>query len=326
MKTLQWMLTSLLIATGTAGAQSSYPDKTRLIRVISTAGPGSIGDAVARAVARGITEVSGLNAVVDNKPGAEGVIAAQALKTSRPDGYTLLVASSSVTVLNPHLHASLPYDPMTDFVPLSSVASTALVMSTGFAAPFKSAREFIIAAKASPGKYTVGSGTTTARLAGELMQRLAGIELVAVPYKSGAAPGSAIAGGEVDVVFTDVVTAQPQYDSGRARPLAVTGKTRMSALPKVPTLQEEGVPDYEMTGWHATYFPATTPPVIAATMGEIIRKAVKTRQMTEMMITFAIDPMDVFGDDLVIRQRSEFDKWGELIRAANLAWFSMRGS
>lgn len=318
MRAWQSLLVGLLIVCGAAWAQP-YPDKSRPIKVISTAGPGSAGDAVARAVARGITEVSGLNAVVENKPGAEGVIAVQALKGSAPDGYTLLVASSSVTVLNPHMQANLPYDPATDFVPLAAVGGNALAMSAGSTTTFKTAREFIAAARAAPGRYTFGSGTATTRLAGELLQRLAGIELVSVPYKSVAASGAAIAGGQVDVVFTDIATAQPQYDAGRARPLAVTGAKRMSALPNVPTMREEGVADYDIFGWYGTYFPAKTPPAIAATMREIIRKAAKTRQMAEMMHTFAMDAMDVAGDDLAALQRAESEKWGKLIRTANLA-------
>ena len=311
------LVLGLLIVAGGAVAQS-YPDKSRLIKIIVPFGAGGSGDLMARALARGVTEVSGMNVIVENKPGAEGVIGVQAVRNAAPDGYTLLLTTSSTQVLNVHMIPQLPYDPVADFVPLTGISKTSLVMNAGPKLPFKTAREFIEAARAHPGQYSFGSGSTSTRLAAESLLQLADIKLLSVPYKSVAEAMTALGSGQVDIAFSDPPTGNPHYLSGRARPLAGTGPARMAAYPNVPTLREQGVADYEVTAWFATYFPARTPPAVSAVMREILQKAVKARYVTEVLTTFALEPLELSGDELTTLQRLESEKWGKLVRSTRL--------
>ena len=319
------VILGLMLSTGIAWAQpaatasgQAYPQKSKPLRIIVPFGAASSTDLLSRALGRGITELSGVNVIVENKPGAEGVIGMQAAKTAAPDGYTLLMTTNSTQVLNVHMLSNLPYNPVTDFVPVTAVAKFALVMNSGPTVTQKSAREFIEAARANPGKFSFGSGTTTTRLAGEMLQHLSGIKLLSVPYKSVAEAMTNLAGGHVDIVFADLPSSSAHYKTGRVNALAVSSPTRMTARPDVPTLREAGVANYDLTGWWATYFPANTPPAIVATMREIILKASRTTHMADMFTTFALEPLLASGEELAALQRADSEKWGKLVRAANL--------
>lgn len=314
---LRLLVLGMMMAAGSGWAQT-YPDKSRPLRILVPFGAASSTDLLARALARGITEVSGMNAIVENKAGAEGQIGMSAGKSALADGYTLVMTTSSTQVLNPHMLSNLPYDPVADFVPVGGVAKFALVLNAGPSLPQKSVREFVEAARTNPGKFSFGSGTTTTRLAGELMQSVAGIKMLSVPYKSQTEAITGLAGGQVDLVFMDLPGSSAQHRTGRVRPLAVSGATRMGALPNVPTLQEQGLPGYEVTGWWATYFPAKTPPEVVATMRDIMQKAVKTQPVRDAFANFGLEPMPVIGNELAAVQRKDFERWGKLVRTANL--------
>lgn len=315
---LRWLvLGSTWLALGSAWAQS-YPDTSRPLKILVPFGAASSTDLLARALAQGITEVSGLNAIVENKAGAEGQIGMSAAKAAAPDGYTLVMTTSSTQVLNPHMLGKLSYDPVADFVPIGGVGKFALILNAGPSLPQKSAREFIEAARAHPGKYSFGSGTATTRLAGELLQSVAGIKLLSVPYKSQTEAITGLAGGQVDLVFMDLPGSAAQHKTGRVRPLAVSGGSRMEALANVPTLQEQGLAGFEVTGWWATYFPAKTPPAIVAAMRGILQKAVQTQPVKDAFTNFGLEPMPVFGDELAAVQRRDLERWGRLVRSTNL--------
>jgi tripartite-type tricarboxylate transporter receptor subunit TctC len=311
------MVLGLMMACGSAWAQT-YPDVSRPLRILVPFGAASSTDLLARALAQGITEVSGMNAIVENKAGAEGQIGMGAAKAAAPDGYTLVLTTSSTQVLNPHMLPRIPYDPVADFVPIAGVAKFSLVLNAGPGLTQKSAREFIEAARANPGKYSFGSGTTTTRLAGELLQSVAGIKLLSVPYKSQTEAIAGLAGGQVDLVFMDLPGSAAQHKTGRIRPLAVSGATRMSALPNVPTLQEQGLSGYDVTGWWAAYFPAKTPSDMVVSMREIMQKALKTQPVKNAFANFGLEPMPVLGKELAEVQRRDFERWGKLIRTSNL--------
>ncbi|HSV79397.1 MAG TPA: tripartite tricarboxylate transporter substrate binding protein [Ramlibacter sp.] len=316
MRTLRFLALGLAMAVGAASAQT-YPDKTRPIKLVVPSGAGTSADLLARALARGMADVAGLNVVVDNKAGADGVIGAQAVKNAPPDGYTLLLTSSSTQAINPHLFNHLPYDPVTDFVPVAGIAKTSLVMNAGPTVTAKTAREFIASARVNPGKYTFGNGTATTRLAGELLQTLTGIKLLSVPYKNLADAMQGLAAGQLDLVFIDAASASSYYKLG-VRPLAVTGTTRTPALPNVPTLREEGVAGYDITGWFATYLPAKTPPEVAASLRDIVQKAAAGKYVSEVLANFSMEPLEFAGNDLMTFQRAEAVKWGKLVREAKM--------
>jgi tripartite-type tricarboxylate transporter receptor subunit TctC len=314
MKPFRFLALCLLLL-GTVTWAQTYPDKARPIRLIVPSGTGSSGDLQARALARGMSE-QGLTVVVENKVGAEGVIGMQAAKSAAPDGYTILLGNTSGMVLNVHMLPNVGYDPVADFVPLFGVSRFSLVLNTGSSQPFKNFREVVEAARKNPGKYTFASATTSTRLAMEMLERHAGIKLLGVPYKTMGEATTALVGGQVDLLMNDVATVAAHYQSGRLRPLATTGPTRMQAIPNVPTLREQGLPNYELTGWYAAFFPARTPPAVAASMREILRKAVKTRYMADALALASFEPLDLEGEQLTGLLRSDLDMWGKQLRSA----------
>lgn len=317
MRLLRYLALGLALVAGAAGAQS-YPDKSKPLKIILPQAPGSASDVQARALAKAITDTSGWSTIVDYKPGAETVIGVQSLLNSPADGYSMLLVSSSTPVLNPVMIPNLQYDPFRDFVPLVGVSKVALAMNLGPSTNFKTAREFIAAAKADPGKYTFASSTATTRLAGELLQSVAGIKLLNVPYKATAAGATALAAGEVDLMMVDPSSINMHWQSGRVRPVAVTSGTRLKAFPNIPSLKEEGLPDYEVTAWFATYFARGTPPELTQAMRGILRKAVQHPHMVETLGKVGMEPLELVGDDITALTRREVDMWTKVVKVANL--------
>ena len=318
MKLIRVLLGCLLLALSGLASSQSYPEKSKTIRIILPQGPGSASDVIARAFSSAITETAGLNAIIDYKPGAETVIGVQALLGAPADGYTVLLVSSSTPVLNPVMIPNLPYDPLKDFIPLVGISKVSLAFNLGPSTPFTSAREFVAAAKTNPGKYTFASSTTTTRLAGELLQSLAGIRLLNVPYKTSAAAATDLAAGEVDLLMIDPSSIKPLTDGGRVRSLAVSGASRLRLLPNLPTLQEEGVAGYDVTAWFATFFSAKTPPDIVKKATEILRKAARSPAFNEALARASMEPMDMTGDEISSLIRREIDLWTRVAQAAGL--------
>jgi tripartite-type tricarboxylate transporter receptor subunit TctC len=317
MRLLNLLLISFAIIAGPALAQS-YPDKGKPIKIVLPQAPGSASDVLARAFAKAITDTSGLTTVVDYKPGAETLLGVQAVLNAPADGYSILLVSSSTPVLNPVMTPNLQYDPFRDFVPLVGISKVSLAMNLGTSTNFKTAREFIAAAKANPGKYTFGSSTPTTRLAGELLQSVAGIKMLNVPYKATAAAATALAAGEVDLMMVDPSSINMYWQSNRVRPVAVTGSARLKAFPSIPTLKEEGLPDYEVTAWFATYFARGTPPEITQAMRDVLRKAMRHTGMLETLAKVGMEPLELTGDDITALARKEVDMWTKVVKAANL--------
>lgn len=317
-----WVLVSLVMGLGIGSPWAmaqDYPDKTHVLRVLVPFGAASSTDILARALAKGIADVTGMRVIVENKAGAEGQIGMAAGKAASPDGYTMVVTTSSTQVLNPHMIPNLAYDPVADFTPVAGIAKFALILNAGPAVAQTTLHEFVQAARANPDKFSFGSGTATTRLAAELLQSVAGIKLLAVPYKSQTEAIVGLSGGQVDLVFMDLPGSSPHHKSGRARPLAVTGTSRMSALPQVPTAQEEGLAGYEVTGWWAAYFPAKTSPAIVAAMRDIVGKAMSTPPVKDTLATFALEPLPLSGEALAAFQKNDSQRLGKLVREANLA-------
>ncbi|MGE4238890.1 Bug family tripartite tricarboxylate transporter substrate binding protein [Ramlibacter sp.] len=310
------MALSLAVGAGSAAAQS-YPDKSKPIRIVVPFNAGTSTDSIGRALARGMSDVAGVNVVVENIPGAEAVLGARAVKQAAPDGYTLLLTTLSTHAVNPHMIPNLPYDAVKDFTPITGVAKGPLVAAVGPKFPFASAREFIVAARANPGKYTVGSASATTRLAGEMLAQAAGIQVLSVPYKSFSDLMTNLISGEIHTMIIDIGTMKPFVASGMRPLLNVSGR-RIAAFPNVPTAQEEGMPSYEVSVWFATYFPASTPAATTSRMRELIAEAMKTKHVTDVLSTFSLDPMPLSGKEFDAFQRSELDKWGAAVKASNL--------
>jgi len=315
MKLIRFVGLILLVLSSSAWAQT-YPDKSKVIKIIVPFGPGSGTDLFARAVGNALNAKSGVAVIIDNKPGAEGVIGMSAAKSSPPDGYTMVMGNIGTQVLNVHMLPNLAYDPVADFIPVYGMAKFTNVLNATASLPYKGAREFIEAAKKNPGKYRFGSATTMTRLQVELLQKLAGIELEQIPYRSMADATTALVRGEIDVLMNDAITADPFYKAGRIHPLAVAGAERMARLPDVPTFREQGVKDYEFTGWIAVYFPAKTPTPIVTAMQELLKDALKAPNVTETMARAAYEPLNLSGQQLIALQRADSDKVSKLVGSA----------
>jgi tripartite-type tricarboxylate transporter receptor subunit TctC len=307
------LLAASLIAVSTLALPQAYPDKSKPIRIVVPFGAGSGADLMARAYGRAMNEQAGVTVIVENKAGAEGVIGVEAAKHAAPDGYTILHANSSTHVLNALMLQKLPYDPVADFIPVYGVAAWSVVLNAGPSTKFRSVKEVIEAARANPGKLSYGSATTSTRLAMEMLEHLGNIKLLSVPYKSQAQATAALAGGEIDLLVTDVSTAIPHYQSGRLRPLGVTGAKPLVALPNVPTIREQGVEKYEFTAWSAMFLPANTPPAVVSYLSSMMRDASKSKYVTEARVLNSSDPLPMDTAQLSTLIRSELDRWGRLL-------------
>lgn len=310
---LHLLLFALVVGASTVSAQG-YPDKGRTIRIIVPTGPGSAIDLLARVYGKAMTDVAGVNVIVDNKAGAEGVIGMQAFLASPADGYTMLVVSSSLVTLNPIMVPNLPYDPLKDLVPIATISKAGLVMNLGANTPFKSAREFIAAARADPSKYTCASSTSTLRMACEFLQASAGIKLLIVPYKTTAAAMLAVASGEADLIFVDAGSSIAQWKSGRVRGVAVLTPERLPSLPEMPTTREGGVPDFLMNAWYAAYFPKETPPAVVTKIQDIFRSAAAKPEVRNALANFVHEPLGLVGDEVTALNRREIAFWSKLVR------------
>ena len=289
---------------------------TRPVRLITPTGAGGSLDTMARVLAQKLTEVWGQQTIVENRPGGGGIIGAGAAAKAPPDGYTLLVASNGNLATTRALYKNVPYDPVKDFAPVSLVASNPYVLVAHPSLPVKSTRDLIRFAKARPGEINAASSgnASTPHLALELLNSMAGIRLVHVPYKTSQAGLTSIVSGETSLMFTGVVSGLPFVTSKRLRALAVAADKRVSVLPEVPTIAEDGVPGYEASNWAGVLAPAGTPrPLIQA----LYAATVKVVQMPDVKHTFAKQGLEVVGstpEHFANFIKSEIVKWTKVVR------------
>ena len=296
------------------GAQD-YPN--RPIHVIAPFGPGTATDTVARVIAAELTRLTGQAAVVDNKPGAEGQIGAQAAATAPPDGYTIFVTTQTTQSINQHVYKSLPYDPVKSFAPISALSGGAQMVIVRNDLAVKSIAEFIALARAQPGKLTFGSGNGSARGAAELFKIMARVDLLGVPYKTQPQVIADLLGGRIDVTFSDFTTGLPPVRSGQARGLGVTSLERYPGLEQFPAVAEF-VPGYESRPWNAAYAPAGTPRPIIDKLNKLIREAVASEAYRNLLKTTLAVPFPCSPEELAAFQAKETIKWGEIVRVAGM--------
>jgi tripartite-type tricarboxylate transporter receptor subunit TctC len=306
---------AVMAAAGMAAAQD-YPAKPVMFFVPFAAG--SATDTLARSLGQGITAETKQNVVIDNRPGASGFLAAVAVTRAAPDGYTVLIATNTTHAANEHLFKKIPYDPVRDFSPVSSLARGGQVMVVHPSVPAKTVREFIALAKRQPGKLTFGSGSSSSRVASELFQQMAGIQMLHVPYKSNPMAVTDLVGGHIDMMITDVVTGLPQVRAGKVRALGVSSPKRLPIVPELPTIAESGVKGYELTFWFAAYAPARTPPAIVARLGELFASATRSASARKFFTSTGIEPWTIPAAELAKFQASESEKWARVIKAAGI--------
>lgn len=302
-----------------AGAQPRvWPTKTVKFIVGAAAG-GSASDAVTRFFASQIGERSKQPVVVENKPGADGNLAAEQVARAAPDGHTFLVTGNNTHAANVHLYKSLPFDPEKDFAPVTTYARVPYVLLiNGDRLAARNLKDFIAHARANPGKLTYASAAVASRVGVEQLKLIASFDAVNVPYKSGAQAMTDLLGGHVDFYIADAVNALQQVNAGKAVALGVTVAERLAAAPNLPTIAESGFPDFDFASWLAVWTTAGSPPeVVRAASAEIndIMGSTTGKQFLEKQGLLAYP-----GSPEALRalQRRETERWGRAIKAANI--------
>ena len=296
-------------------AAQDYP--TKPIRIVVPFGPGTATDIVARTVGAQLSSKTGQPVVIENKPGAEGQIGAQAAATAAPDGYTLFITTQTTQAMNVHIYKALPYDPVKSFAPISGLSLGAQVVMVKNELPVKTVGELIELARKQPGKLSFGSGNGSSRGGAELFRIMAKVDLLGVPYKTQPQAISDLMGDRIDVIFSDFTTGLPPVLDGRARGLAVTSKKRIPGLEQFPTV-DESVPGFEMWAWTAAYAPAGTPRPIVDKLNMLVREAVVSESYRALTRTTYGVPFSGSPEELAAFQASETKKWGEIITVAGM--------
>ncbi|SEJ89498.1 tripartite tricarboxylate transporter substrate binding protein [Achromobacter sp. NFACC18-2] len=297
-------------------ALAAYPDKP--IRLIVSFPPGSGTDSNARYVARKMEEKLGVAVTVENRPGGNSFIAAQAVATAPADGYTLLLASNSPVATNAAMYKNLPYDPVKDFAPVARLGYGAMALAVKSDAPYQSVKDLVEAARQRPGALNYGSGSASYQIATELFLSMGGVKANHVPYRGAAPALTDLAGGQVDFVFADYGAVIPFVQSGRMRLLAVTGDSRLKSSPDTPTLQESGFPGYYMVNWTAAFAPAKTPAPIIDALADTLLAIYRTPDAAEFLARTNWEVFPVGPKELGEFQRQEIRKWDEAAQRAGI--------
>ena len=307
---------AMFAAAGAAHAQSPFPSRPVHIFVPYPAGGGV--DVLARTLGDMVSKQWGQSVVVENRPGAGGVIASQALAASPPDGYTLIMVASGHAT-NPYLYSKIPYDTFKDFTPISLLASSPNVLLVRADSPFKTLGDVIAAARAKPGSLSfahAGNGTST-HLAGELLKNLAKIDLNAIPYKGGAPAINDLLGGQIPMSFNNGPESVGQLQAGTVRALAVTTASRAPFLPDVPSMSE-AVPGYDTEVWWGLLGPAGIPPDVVAKLSHDFVAALNTDAVKERLAKLGSVPIGSSPEQFDAKIRADYKKWGPIIEAAGM--------
>ena len=300
-----------------AGAQT-WPAKP--VRMLVPFPPGGGVDFAARIVGKHLSDRLGQQVVVENRAGANGIIALEALKGAAPDGYTIAAASNGPLVINPAMYLRLPYDPLRDFVAIGSLVSFPLLLVVHPSVPANSVNELIALARAKPGALTfsspgVGNGS---HLAVELFAAMADVQLVHVPYKGTAPAATALLAGEVALTFSSIPTVLPHVRVGKLRALGVGNATRVPSLPEFPTIAESGVPGYEAFSWAGVIAPAGTPRDVVVRLNREIVQVLRQKDVADQLVNEGTVPTPDTPEEFAAYIKSELEKWGAIVRLAKI--------
>jgi len=301
-----------------ATAAEAYPAKA--LRLIVPFPPGGPADALARLMGDKLSVSLGKPVVVDNRPGAGGNIGMELGAKSAPDGHTLVLAPAGNLTVNPALYSSVPYDVARDFAPVTVIASVPNVLVVHPSVPAKSVAELIQYAKAHPGtlNYSSPGNGSGAHLAGELFKSMARIDIVHIPFNGIAPAVGAVVGGQVQVMFAGTPSALPQVKAGRLVPLGVASSKRIAAAPELPTLDESGLPGFDVTSWYGIVAPAATPHDIIARLQTEITGALSQPDVREKLAALGAEPIGNTPAEFATMITVETAKWGKIVKDANI--------
>lgn len=300
-----------------AHAQAAWPNKP--IRIVVPFAPGGASDILARLIGKELSERLKQPVIVENKPGAGGTIGADYVAKSPPDGYTLLLADSSVVMTFPWLYPNLPYQAK-DLIPVNNIATFGLIMIAPANSKFSTLAEIVAAEKATPGKLNMASpGTGSSNhLTLESLNKAAGTKIVHVPYKGAGPAVNDVVGGQVDLTFASGAASKPLIDGGKVKAIAVTSSKRNPLLPQVPTIAESGVVGFESTAGQGLFAPAGTPRDIVNRINAEVNAIVKSKEMQEQFAKMGIDRMEESPEQFAAWLTRESDQWAALIKAAGI--------
>ena len=303
---------------GPAGAQQAYP--TKPVRMILGFPGGGASDTTARLVGQKLTDAFGQQFVMDNRPGAGGVIALELAAKAAPDGYTIAVSTPGMLTIAPQFERKPGYDPVKSFMPISVMIFANQLFSATPSLPANSVKELIALAKSRPGKINYASSgfATTPHLTGELFNLLAGVRMVHIPYKGSGPALTDLISGEVQVGFGPVITGLPHVKSGKLKALAVTGLRRSASAPDIPTVAESGVPKFDMMTWTAMLAPAGTSPEIVRMLSAKVQRIVREPEVRNFLVSRGVEPAGTTPEEFAQLIRSEIAKWRDLLQRTGL--------
>ena len=305
------------LMTEAALAQSAtYPNRTITLVLPFAAGSGT--DTTTRIISQYLGAALGVGIVVDNKAGANGMIAATYVARATPDGYTLLVTTNTSHSANPYLLKTLTYDPVKDFAPIARTGDLPFMLVVNPEVPARTVAELITYAKANPGKLTYASGSSSAIVSGATYAHNAGLDLLHVPYKSSPPAMNDVIAGRITMMFTDVLTGLPHVNGGALRALAVTTRTRSPLVPNLPSMEEAGVPDFDITSWQGYFGPANLPRDIVVRLNAEIRKIVEKPEIKAQLAALGMDAFSSTPEELGTFVGDQLVLWEKLIRNAGI--------
>jgi tripartite-type tricarboxylate transporter receptor subunit TctC len=309
---------SLSLAQSALAQQAPYPSKT--IRLIASQPPGGGIDAVARVVATKLAESVAQTVIVDNRPGANGSVAAELTAKSLPDGYTFMLGAIGNLSINPFFYSKLGYDPLTDLAPVTGAVRGGNVLVVHPSVPVKSVKELIALARARPGQLAYGTSGTggSGHLAGALFRYMTKTVLLHVPYKGGAPAVIDLIAGHTQLSFSAPATVGTFIGQGKVRPLAVGTAHRMKIYPQLPTIAEAGVPGYEAQSWYGFVVAAKTPQNVLARLNRELTQILNTSETSEPLVKQGMEVWTTTPEAFAAHIRSEHDKWGRVIREVGI--------
>jgi tripartite-type tricarboxylate transporter receptor subunit TctC len=315
LKQVKYFLLAVCLCLSAATWADVYPSKT--IKIIVPYSPGGGSDIAARTIANKLTARLGQTVLVENRAGAGGNIAHDLIAKSSPDGYSLMIAGMSL-VTNAYLQDKLPYDPLKDFAPITLAVRVPNLLAVNNSLPVKSVRELIALAKAKPGTlaYASAGNGTSLHLAAELLQSMAQIELIHIPYKGSGPAETDLISGQVQIIFDPISSALPHVKAGNMRALAITTAMRSKLLPNVPTMAEAGLPGYESAAWFGFFAPAKTPPAIIEKLNREIVAVLNEKDVQEKLAGLGVESIGSSVKALDALMRSDSVKWEKVFRNA----------
>jgi tripartite-type tricarboxylate transporter receptor subunit TctC len=298
-----------------SAAQTTNTYPTQAIRMVVPYPPGGPTDITARVVAAEMSKTIGQSVVIDNRPGASGMIGSEMVTKSTPDGYTLL-ANASIHVINPSVYPDMRFDAIKDFTPITQLAQVPLVLVVPANSPIKSVKDLVEYAKANPGKVNFGSaGSASAQhLAGESFKIAAGIQMQHIPYKGSAPALTDLAGGQLQLMFDSMPSATPMINSGKLRAIAVTTTVRAKARPDLPTIAESGFPGFDISTWYAYWAPKGTPADIIEKLAASAAQALKNPEVIAKYEAMGAEPVGSTPAQFAAYVESEAKKWNDIVK------------